>query len=250
MASMKEDTPNRSNVKGGPRELTTTSYAILGLLSVRPWSAYELAGQMKRSLKRHWPRAESGVYDEPKNLIRHGLARATVEATGRRTRTVYSITPRGRRALKRWLAQPSAPPRFESEALVRSMFAEAGTKADLLATLREMREQAEGLRAEVLRQGAEYLSTGGPFPHRLHLIALNGRFLLDFSGLLRDWARWAEEEVVSWPDVAPLPDRSRGMAIFRGVLGDDLVGEILASEAGLRTLSADPTTNKERLGEP
>jgi len=39
--------------------LTTTSYAVLGLLAVRPWSSYELTQQMDRSLGRVWPRAVS-----------------------------------------------------------------------------------------------------------------------------------------------------------------------------------------------
>ena len=49
-----------------PRPLTTTSYAILGLLSLRPWTTYELAQQMQRALGQFWPRAESKLYEEPK----------------------------------------------------------------------------------------------------------------------------------------------------------------------------------------
>ena len=32
------------------KELTTTSYAILGLLALRSWTTYELAKQMQRTL--------------------------------------------------------------------------------------------------------------------------------------------------------------------------------------------------------
>jgi DNA-binding PadR family transcriptional regulator len=201
---------------------------------MRSWSAYELAKQMKRSLRFHWPRAESGVYDEPKNLVAHALATAAVEATGRRPRTVYSISPKGRRALRRWLAQPSAPPQFESEALVRAMFAERGTKADLIATLRQMQLHAQGQRDQLISQGAEYLTTGGPFPQRLHLIALTGRFLLGLSGLYAEWAREAETSVESWPHVGPLRDLEFAMETFRRVLGEDLTKEILASAARRR----------------
>ena len=35
---------------GKETTLTTTSYAILGLLALRSWTAYELAKQMKRTL--------------------------------------------------------------------------------------------------------------------------------------------------------------------------------------------------------
>ena len=36
------------------RELTTTSYAILGMLAIQPWSTYALTQQMRRSLRHLW----------------------------------------------------------------------------------------------------------------------------------------------------------------------------------------------------
>src|SRR5215467_5626294 len=98
--------------------LTTTSYAVLGLLAVKPWSSYELTKQMDRSLGRIWPRAVSKLYEEPKKLVAHGLARATAERRGQRHRTMYSITPRGRRALAAWLQQPGTGPVLEFEQLL------------------------------------------------------------------------------------------------------------------------------------
>src|SRR5438093_12425501 len=118
------------------KELTPTSYAILALLAVRPWSAYELAGQMSRGFRLIWPRAESAIYEEPKNLVAHGLATASRERAGpRRRRTLYSITPKGRRALRAWLGRPSEPPQFESESQLRVMFAEHGSNEALARTL-------------------------------------------------------------------------------------------------------------------
>ena len=76
--------------------LTTTSYALLGLLNIRPWTTYELAKQVQRSLGWFWPRAERKLYEEPKRLVECGLATATSESTGKRPRTVYSITADGR----------------------------------------------------------------------------------------------------------------------------------------------------------
>jgi len=75
--------------------LTATSYAVLGLLAIKPWSSYELTQQMDRSLGRVWPRAVSKLYEEPKKLAAHGLARSAAERNGRRTRTVYAITQKG-----------------------------------------------------------------------------------------------------------------------------------------------------------
>ena len=93
--------------------LTTTSYAVLGLLAIKPWSSYELTQQMDRSLGRVWPRAASKLYEEPKKLVAYGMARSTTERNGRRTLTVYEITAEGQRALRDWLHQPGDGPMLE-----------------------------------------------------------------------------------------------------------------------------------------
>jgi DNA-binding PadR family transcriptional regulator len=190
-------------VKPASRPLTTTSFAILGLLSVRPWSAYDLTGQMKRGLRYTWPRTETRIYQEPRNLVAHGLATARAEATGNRQRTVYTITTKGRRALAEWLEHPAEPPQFQSEALLRTTFADAGTKDALLDTLRGLRKEGETLRRQFGAQAADYVATGGPFPQRLHIVALIGRFLGDYAQLLESWATWAEQQVTNWPATGP-----------------------------------------------
>jgi DNA-binding PadR family transcriptional regulator len=200
---MADDSPARPTVKGQRRPLTTTSFAVLGLLSVRDWSAYELTAQMKRGLRYSWPRAETRLYQEPKNLVAHGLATARSEATGRRHRTVYAITPGGRRALASWLEARSAPPQAECEAVLRATFADAGSKDALLKTLRDLRTDADTIRQQLADQAADYVATGGPFPERLHLIALVGRYLSDYAELLDGWATWAEGTVSEWPATGP-----------------------------------------------
>ena len=97
------------------RSLTTTSYALLGLLAIRPWSSYELTRQMEWSLSRFWPRAKSKLFEEPKKLERLGLASSRQEATGNRTRTVYAITPAGRRAIREWHGEPTTGFGLEAE---------------------------------------------------------------------------------------------------------------------------------------
>src|SRR5918994_6478306 len=94
--------------------LTPTSYAILGLLAIKPWTTYELATQVERTVKRFWPRTRSKLYEEPKKLVAAGLAEAAKGAHGRRPRTVYTITPAGRRALAPRLGRGSAQPTVEA----------------------------------------------------------------------------------------------------------------------------------------
>ena len=179
------------------RDRTTTSYAVLGLLAIRPWTTYELAKQVQRSLRWFWPRAERKLYDEPKRLAEEGLATATREHTGRRGRTVYTITDAGRAALRDWLGEPFAPPTTEFEGMVKVFFADAGSTPQLLAALELIEAQAD----ERLDEIAALAATRPPvFPEREHLSALGLRLYQEQEEATRRWARWAREQVEQWPD--------------------------------------------------
>jgi PadR family transcriptional regulator, regulatory protein AphA len=182
------------------RTLTTTAYALLGLLDIRPWTTYELAKQVARSLRLVWPRAESNVYEGPKALVAHGLATARQEYVGRRPRTVYAITPAGREALTRWRAEPGAGPSMEFEALLKVLLGEASDKESLLVNIRAARNWAEQGKQICADIGRGYLEDGGPFPQRLPIISLTFPFLLEFAELVERWSMHAEREVRRWPD--------------------------------------------------
>jgi PadR family transcriptional regulator, regulatory protein AphA len=184
--------------------LSTTSYAILGMLALRPWSAYELTRQMRRSLDYCWPKAESVLYGEPKRLVRLGLASATREPAGRRSRTVYQITDEGRRLLGEWLGTRPGPPRFELEVMLRLLYADRGGAKELIDAVAATREWALGHAPEALEQLRGYLDDGGPFPERLHLITLFARFYVPLFELLVRWSDEADAEVASWPRTAGL----------------------------------------------
>jgi DNA-binding PadR family transcriptional regulator len=181
-------------------ELTTTSYAILGLLAVKPWTTYELAQQMKRALGQFWPRAESNLYEEPKKLVALGLASAAQEMVGKRPRTLYAITPEGRAAMAAWMPAPAAGPVLEFEQLVKVFFAENGSKDDLLATINGTRAWVEDLMAAAVDIPRGYLRGDGPFPERLPWLILSGQFLTEFTLAVGRWADWAAETVEGWPD--------------------------------------------------
>ena len=181
-------------------DLTTTSYAILGLLAIKPWTTYELAQQMDRSLRNFWPRAQSRIYEEPKRLVAEGLATATSDTVGRRPRTTYSITAKGRRTLKQWLAEAGGGPTLEFEALLKVFYAEHGRKQDALVNIDAIRRWAEQQNATNIAFARLYHDTGGPFPERLASITLIGRFLTEFADMVNDWADWAASTVAEWPD--------------------------------------------------
>jgi DNA-binding PadR family transcriptional regulator len=174
---------------------------------------------MKRSTRHYWPRAESKIYEEPKKLVAHGLASATREYTGRRPRTIYGITDKGRKALRRWLDEPGQPPLVEFEGVVKVLFAEQGTKEQLLATLRSVREHAEQTRAEHMALAGDLAQTGGPFPERLHVNELVFKFMWEQTETVIRWATWAEREVTGWPDGIAHADGLQAGATLREAAG-------------------------------
>lgn len=200
-------------------KLTTTSYVILGHLALRSWSTYELAQQMKRSTRHYWPRAESKIYEEPKKLVAHGLATATREYTGRRPRAVYTITDKGRNALRRWLDEPGQPPLVEFEGVVKVLFAEQGTKEQLLARLRSIREDAQRTQEEHVALAADLTRTGGPFPDRLHINELVFKYMWEQTETVIRWATWAEQEVARWPEDITSADRTEAGIALRHAAG-------------------------------
>jgi PadR family transcriptional regulator AphA len=179
-----------------PSSPTTTSYAILGLLSVRSWTTYELAKQVQRSLNWFWPRAERKLYDEPKQLAARGYAVATERYTGKRRSREYAITDEGRAALAAWLGEPPAPRTIEFEGMVKVFFADSGDLDQLRSTLRGIIAEAEARVTAIGAMAAE----GTPFPERRHISALALPLALEQETAVLRWARWALAQVDSWKD--------------------------------------------------
>lgn len=182
------------------RRTSTTANALLGLLALRPsWSTYELAGQVARTLRFFWPRAQSRIYAETKTLQTRGWAQATDEPIGpQRSRTRYALTDRGRGELQRWLATPPRATVIECEPLLRVLLGELGTRQQLLAAIGQLHSDADEIRAVGQTVGAEYLAGRAPFQDHVHLRALVFDFLVNLTSMFDDWSQRAEKIVAAW----------------------------------------------------
>ena len=196
-----------------PPRPTTSSYALLGLLALRPWSAYELAQQATRSLRYTHPRTESHLYEEAKRLLRLGWATTSTEHHGRRARTIYTITGDGRRALQDWFATPPRPPQLDFEALLRLLFADQTDQATLDRCLEETAAGARHLFDDAIERLLRPYVTDddAPFPERRHIAALVAAFVADYLHLVERWSEFAREEIRAWPrtDGLGMTDRTR-----------------------------------------
>ena len=175
----------------GPRP-TTTSYVVLGLLSLRAWSAYELAQQADRTLRWVLPRAERAVYLEVKRLQRMEWAVAEEEATGKRTRQVYRITDAGRAALRAWMEDTEkVTTTVYSDVLLRIFLAEQAPPGALGAAIAAVGTQADAHLARM----AEMAEGPSPVPDRLPTNMLALSFLAEVQDAIRRWAESAQESL-------------------------------------------------------
>ena len=201
-------------IDDAPSGLTTTSYAVLAQVAVHPWSTYELARQRVRYFRYVWPRAESAIYREVKRLAAMGLVKAKREYVGRRPRTVYSITDAGREVLREWLATPVSPFAMDFEAMLRLFIAPLGTKQQLVATLEQVRDDAQEMLAFGGAVKQEFLDGRAVTQDQVYLRALAVDFFISLLNTVDGWAERTLAEIQDWEDLSPDGKHDRGLQIM------------------------------------
>jgi len=211
--------------------MSTSSFAVLALLDLKPWTAYELTQQAQRSLRYAWPKSERLIYSEPKKLVDLGFATVQQTGVGKRTRSTYAITPEGREALREWTTTRTQPPRLEMEALLRLLFADQGSREDLLRALGEFESDIAEQRRTVEAIMASYLDVGHPFPQRAHLSVLFATFQVEMMKTIERWVEFAREEIDAWPTTRDLGMTPRTEALARLLAADQSPLQRLPAEA-------------------
>jgi len=126
-----------------------TMYAVLGFLCRRPMSGYDLKKAVEQSVGNFWKESYGQLYPILKRLSDDGLASKTdAGAGGKRTRHLYSITPAGRDALRRWLEEATEPQQLRNELLLKLFF---GGRGDAAWSRRQVEQARERLVADLAR---------------------------------------------------------------------------------------------------
>ena len=90
--------------------MRTLKYAILGMLSRRELTGYDMMKEFDRGLANFWYASHSQLYPELNRLAGEGLIQYETSIKGESLeRKVYRITPEGMADLRQWLEQQSTP---------------------------------------------------------------------------------------------------------------------------------------------
>jgi PadR family transcriptional regulator AphA len=139
-------------------ELSPTAYVILGMLSWRPMSGYDIKSTVDHSTRFFWAASYGQIYPELRRLAEAGLVEVEPEQEGGRRRTLHRLTAAGRRALHDWLSEEPRTFEMRDEGLLKLFFASAApeTAAGSLDAKRGYHEAKLGqLRAIEATGGAE-----------------------------------------------------------------------------------------------
>jgi PadR family transcriptional regulator, regulatory protein AphA len=130
--------------------------AILGFIALEPASGYTLKQRFDGSVRSFWTATQSQIYRELHALERQRLvAVKSVPQDGKPDRKVYSVTPDGRAALVRWLAEAPEPLALRHPLLLKFVFAADMLPGELDALLRRYEEGVSETRKEYVARIGE-----------------------------------------------------------------------------------------------
>jgi len=140
-------------------------HALLGVLTVKPMTGYELKQFFDSSVQHFWNAELSQIYPTLKALEEQGWVDKHVEVQETRpNKKIYEITETGRDELGRWVRNPQPPADLRDPFLIKVFFGANLPVEDMLVLLRRQMEEeqkvlafSESVLTEKIREGVKHL---------------------------------------------------------------------------------------------
>jgi len=121
-----------------------TAYAILGFISKRPMSGYDIKKVLERTSKWYWAESNAQIYPILKRMEEKGCLESHVDETsGARKRRIYQITEKGLDKLKTWLLQPVEPSTYRNEFILKINMGQHLSKEQLVQQVEHFHERIQ-----------------------------------------------------------------------------------------------------------
>lgn len=119
-------------------------YAILGLLSFKPQTGYELKANFDQAIRYLWNADQAQIYRTLADITEEGLAvYKTVQQDGRPNKKVYELTPKGEDDLHRWLTFPVQSKDQRNAELLQLFFSGRISDEEVMVNLKKLREEVK-----------------------------------------------------------------------------------------------------------
>jgi len=147
------------------RRISSSTPALLGLLTIEPMSGYDLGRMVGVSIGHLWRESYGQIYPSLKKLAASGLVECkTARRKGRPDRRVYSITKKGREQLAKWLAVPPQPEIPRNEMLLKLFFGAHAPIPVLIRNVERMVEEHRALLQKFTRVEHEHIDKNPQYP--------------------------------------------------------------------------------------
>jgi DNA-binding PadR family transcriptional regulator len=171
-------------------------HAILGFLSYKPLSGYDLKKAFDKSVRHFWSANQSQIYRTLAQMTDEGLVeKEVVEREERLDMKIYDITEAGRVELHNWLATPLPERETREPFLIQVFFGGKLSDEELLNLLRNERKSAEEslLVYHAIYQAAAQNST--PNPRTVFFSLLTLEYGIEDNRALLTWLNSAIERI-------------------------------------------------------
>jgi PadR family transcriptional regulator AphA len=173
-------------------ELKPFSYAVLAIVGDGGASTPELVEMVTRGAPFFWARAPTQAYDEPPRLEKLGFLTSHKQPARTRPRRVYTLTDKGREALREWLRRPAPFPRIEHEANLRLVAGDLLDDREIVLSLTAMRAELDD-HQQLIDRSLEGLEER--LPHRARYLRLDYSLAQRLLDAHRAWIDDIEREL-------------------------------------------------------
>jgi DNA-binding PadR family transcriptional regulator len=174
-------------------------HAILGFLSIRPMTGYDLKRMFDQSVAHFWRADQAQIYRALARHVEQGRARVElVEQEERPSRKVHHLTNAGVRELRGWLSTFHEPAPLREGLLVQVFFGQEANPEDFDAVLvrhiEERSQQLEVLEAMHVASLEAWQSAGRPRRAAFQLATLE--YGLRAAQAELDWLRETRQRLM------------------------------------------------------
>jgi PadR family transcriptional regulator AphA len=129
-------------------KINQTQFSILGLLSLKPMSGYDIKQSIQNSTQHFWNESYGNLYPTLQKLVTEKYVTANKQGNSARGRIEYALTGTGKKHLTTWLNQPLHPAVVRDELLLKIFF---GKNADKKHLLSQLNKEAKLMNAEITK---------------------------------------------------------------------------------------------------
>lgn len=123
-----------------------TWFTILGLLSWKPMSGYDIKKYIEIGLSHFWSESYGQLFPALNSLVEQGLAtRQQATSAGKRKKNIYTISPQGRQQFLVWLGEPVEQMTVRNEALLKFFLSSKVSTTQSIHLIEQYLDQQQSL---------------------------------------------------------------------------------------------------------